>query len=194
MRDYGNGSEKLIYIYRDPRAVAVSAAHYFAIPKYRRIQRSLSIVPLGLGIYNKLIHRYSHSLDHVVRGMVMGTKEGFWLAEPWQEHVQSYIQRPEILSLSFELLKQEPLSVARQVAEFLSIERTDQELEESILAQSFDRKKRSLAAQGKARIAKHLRRGDSEAWREELPENQVVYLEKHMGEFMSSLGYTLVSQ
>lgn len=194
LRFYGNGNEKVIYIYRDPRAVAVSAFHYFSIrPQFRRLHALLSTIPLGLRIYFSLFHADAYRLETIVKGLVEGTSEGGWLQVPWHRHVEGYLEKEGILTLSYETLKADTLSTALEIVDFLGIRRSEEAVNEAIQAQSFERKKQKFQEEGNTHQAQFLRRGQSEAWREELPGHHIRYIEQHLGETMRKLGYRLGS-
>lgn len=189
---YGNGSEKIIYIYRDPRSVIVSASHYFKFsPKYPRLRYRLNYFPKGYGIYNKLLHTHAYKLGAMTRGLVEGTTQGLWLQEPWKKHVIGYQNKDNVLALSYEYLRTDPLSATRKISQFLSINRTDMELEEAIQAQSFAKKKIQFQSDGKKSKANFLRKGKTDSWRNELPAHNLKYIEKEIGDFMQELGYEL---
>jgi len=190
----GNGAEKVIYVYRDPRAVAVSASHYFLLPKYRKIYSLLEQMPKGSSFYHKFLHSTSHSLDRIVEGMIQGTNEGAWLGEPWLKHVKSYIHRSDTLVLSYEALSRDPMSAAKQIAAFLSVNRSEKELEEAIHKQSFERKKKTFESDSNIRKASFLRKGEPQAWRTELPRHHIRYIENNAGELMTNLGFQLISK
>lgn len=189
---YGNGTEKIIYIYRDPRSVVVSASHYFEIgPQYPWVHKVLSCFPKGLGVYNKALHSRSYIFDTLSKGLIEGTAEGAWMREPWEKHIMGYRDKENALLLSYESLKKDPFSCSRKISRFLSISRTDSELLSSIQTQSFNRKKSQFQADGLYADAKFLRKGETDSWRSELPLKNLRYIEKKIGRSMRELGYEL---
>ena len=191
---YGNGPEKMIYIYRDPRSVVVSAAHYFRFsPKYPRLKSLSECFSQRIDLYPKSLDSHSYKLGLMVRGLIEGTTEGAWLRVPWNKHVTDYLKQDGVLALSYEHLTTEPLLAARQITEFLSISRTDAELEEAIHAQSFANRKKKFLRNGKVGKSKFLRKGETDSWRDELPDHHVKYIEQAVGGFMQELGYGLTS-
>lgn len=191
---YGNGTEKIIYIYRDPRSVIVSAFHYFDLdPKYPQLHKFLSCVPKGLWMYQRYLHSPLHKMDTMTRILIEGGKF-VWFREPWKIHIGGYQNKDNVLMLSYEELKSATLSVAHKISQFLSISRTDKELEAAIDVQSFSKKKESFKAHGNKKQEKMLRTGETSAWKEELSINNLEYIEKQIGDFMLVLGYELSSE
>ncbi|NEQ49254.1 MAG: sulfotransferase domain-containing protein [Leptolyngbya sp. SIO3F4] len=189
---YGNGTEKIIYIYRDPRAVLVSASHYFSLqPRYPQIRSILTGLPLGLRLYYKYLHTHSYKLDVLMKGFVHGTEQGSWLQEPWSQHVKGYMTRNDILFISYESLKENSLQIANKISDFLSVERSTEELEHAIEVQSFDKKKKKFEDEGKQKKASFLREGSISAWKSELQLHHISYIEQNLAPIMHELGYTL---
>lgn len=187
---YGDGSEKIIYIYRDPRAIAVSASHYFTFrPRYPKMHTFLSLIPSGLRFYYLLLHRKSYAIDCSVKGLVQGVDYSSWLKVPWANHIKGYLGNESILTLSYEALLEDTLGLANSISRFLHLGRSSRELEIAIERQSFERRKRGFILEGNPDKARFLRRGDSTSWREELSEQHLSYLESNLKDSMRDLGY-----
>lgn len=187
---YGNGSERIIYVHRDPRAVVVSAAHYFRFrPARATVQKLLLGYPGVSAFYGRFFQSRKRSLDVALRGVVNGTDLWPWMGISWGEHVQGFPREQGVLHLAYEDLREDSPGEARRIAEFLGCERTDDELESAVEAQRFERKKQELKAAGKRRQARLLRRGDVDSWKKELSEGQLRYLEGHLSSLMKSFGY-----
>jgi hypothetical protein len=191
--DYGNGTEKIVYIYRDPRDVVVSASHYFTPrPSRERLHGLLGAVPAGLRLYYKLYDSFEDRVDLFTRGLLEGTREGAWLKHPWKAHVEGFLARSgEVLMMSYEDLRKDPLRCARELCRFLALERTDAALEAAIHAQSFEQKKKALLQQGREDKAAFLRRGESGKWHQTLRAENLALLENDLGDLMRQLGYRL---
>jgi len=190
---YGNGTEKIIYIYRDPRDIIVSASHYFSVsPRFRGIYYLLKPIPFGLWVYNKFFHTQSYKIDFFSKGLIEGIRKGAWLETPWKNHVEDFLNnRKQVLAIRFEDLKTDPKSKAKEICQFLSIERTDDYWELAIGHQRFEIKKQKYMRQGMNRKASFLRQGESGEWRRVFRKKNIDLIEGNIGEFMSSLGYPL---
>lgn len=191
LKVYGNGTERIIYVYRDPRAVAVSAKHYFVIPKYRTLHTILSKFPNGNGLYRRLLHKPAHCSDQIIEGLTQGTSLGSWLEEPWQQHVAGYLDRPGVLCIGYEALKNEPLETAQKISNFLGVQRSNEALQAALYEQSFARKKQQLQRSGAKGKAQLLRKGSAEAWKNELTDQQIRQIETNSRKLMKRLGYQL---
>lgn len=191
---HGNGTEKIIYIYRDPRSVTVSASHYFRLwPKDSRLQNPFKYLLERIAIYLKFPYAYSHRSDLFARALIEGTTRLPWLEESWDKHVMGYQNKSNVLNISYEYLRTDSLAATREIAQFLSIDRSDTELEEAVRAQSFSTKKKQFQIDGKGARAKFLRKGRTDSWRDELPASSLKYIEQKIGDFMRELGYELSS-
>lgn len=190
LKIYGNGTEKVIYIYRDPRDIVVSASQYFkAVPRYRLLHRLLSAAPLGIGLYYKQCYLYSYRLDVFTRGLIEGTAEGAWLKTPWKTHVEGFLADSRFLCLSYESLKHDSLAKASAICDFLSINRPEASLGTAIHTQSFRVKKRKFQEEEKASKAAFLHKGEVGGWREVLSKKHITFIESHIGAFLTDLGY-----
>lgn len=154
LKYYGNDREKIIYIVRDPRDVIVSAYHHFsrnkAIP-YRILFKIMSITSYTSRKYEELFNYWtknieSEKLKSFTRKLLEGgsKKDNYWLRTPWKEHVLGYLNSGMHI-VKYEDLKINPLDEARKICEYLSIDRTNEQLSEAIANQSID-KKRSLGS------------------------------------------------
>ncbi|MEM0966486.1 MAG: sulfotransferase domain-containing protein [Verrucomicrobiota bacterium] len=187
---YGNGSEKLIYILRDPRSVIVSASYYFDFgPKHQRLHNLLVRFPGGDHLSRKWLYPRKFKLDFMTRGLIEGIPNRGWLKTPWQDHVLGYQKKDDILVVQYETLLTDPLTVTRKMADFLSVERTDAALKRAVEKQSFAEKKKILQAERGPEEARFLRSGRVDDWRTELSVENLELVEGRIGDFMRSLGY-----
>jgi len=186
---YGNGSEKIIYVIRDPRDVVVSASHYFYIqPRFKQLRRIMSVTTLGLNIYNKLFHTRKYKLDTLTEAIINGTTKMPWLHVPWKEHVSGYLNS-DALIIKYEDLKEDALREVKRICEFLNIKRDDDSLTESIEIQSFESKKKKLLERNNIRNANFLRKGKSGEWKKELSNKNKELIHDEIGNVLEKLGY-----
>ena len=87
---YSNGTEKLIYVIRDPRDVIISGSHYFRFsPRNSRLYHLFAVLPFGLRVYSKwitkLVDTHNYKLKIMTSGLIHGTREGAWLQVPWKK-------------------------------------------------------------------------------------------------------------
>ncbi|MDJ0535701.1 MAG: sulfotransferase domain-containing protein [Xenococcaceae cyanobacterium MO_207.B15] len=188
---YANGSEKIIYIVRDPRDVVVSASYYFSLkkPRYKRIYNFMSLVPYGLSAYYKLFHTQKYKLDTLTRILLKGANQGqFWLRVPWKDHVMGYLKSSSLL-IRYEDLRAEPISEAKRICEYLNIERSEKKLMESIYNQSFEKKKKMFLDSSQLKNASFLRKGTSGEWNKMLSAENIKMINEELGDFLAELGY-----
>jgi hypothetical protein len=141
---YANGSEKIIYIIRDPRDIVVSGSQYFVLkPQYIVAPGLLASLPAGFVINNRVDYTNQYKLDTLTTGLLRGTRQGAWLHVPWKEHVYGYLNSGALI-IKYENLIKNPLHEAQRICEYLDIDRSDMELGQSIHIQSFKIKKKKL--------------------------------------------------
>jgi hypothetical protein len=186
---YANGSEKIIYVIRDPRDIIVSASHYFHLPPhYLRIYLLMSLFPSGSEMYYKLFNTQKYNLDILTRGLLKGIKDIVWLHVPWNEHVMGYL-KSDVLIIKYEDLKSDPLCEAKKICGYLNIERSEKKLLESISIQSFDNKKKKFLENNDLQKAKFLRKGKTGEWKEVLSDHNINMINEEIGDFLQQLGY-----
>ncbi|WP_269523374.1 sulfotransferase domain-containing protein [Coraliomargarita parva] len=188
----GNGQEKIIYIWRDPRDVVVSATHYFKPqlkPLDPRIFKLLRVFPGGKALYRKCFMRDQRLQKLMAEGLILGSSLNFWLQIPWHEHVRGYEGRRDVLHMSYESMLRDPLSCAREICRFLGLKRSDCELEEAVRMQSFDSRKSAFEQEGNTRQTTFLRNGRAGAWESELSEQNRHLIESKLSEPLRTLGY-----
>ncbi|HUO14446.1 MAG TPA: sulfotransferase domain-containing protein [Verrucomicrobiae bacterium] len=174
--------QKVIYIVRDPRDVAVSNYHW---------ELKRGSVRDGYPIE-----------DFVPRWM----EAQFWpRIGSWGDHVTSWLStrqgKPGFLMLRYEDLKKQPHESLRRVAEFLGIEPTNERLSRAIELSSADRMRQLESAQSNKWVQTRYTRQDkpfvrnatSGNWKIVLPEKTVADIETHWGHLMRDLGYDLAT-
>jgi hypothetical protein len=187
---YGNGTEKIVYIYRDPRAVATSACNYFDIaPKHRRLYFLLELLTREPCIYEKMFRHRDYAMDCIVSGLIHGTQHGYWMYIPWMKHIEEYLVSGTTMAVSYESLKHNPKSVMKQLCDFLCIHRDESRIDASISRQAFNSRKSKTDFSTKRREMRILRKGETDSWKYELPNRHILHIEKELGSYMAGLGY-----
>jgi hypothetical protein len=174
---------KLIYIVRDPRDIALS--YYDFQRKYMQIDDDYPL------------ERY---VDDFVTGKLISADWG-----TWSENVSSWIftrgKRETFLLLRYEdLMADTPRELAR-IAVFLGIAPDPQRIEQAIARSSADRMRELEKLEEDKWIATKNRRKDipfvrvakSGGWKASLPEACVRQIESAWGDLMTTLGYELVT-
>lgn len=170
--------QKVIYIVRDPRDVAVSNYHWEL--KLRSVKEGYPIE------------------EFVPRWMA----PEFWpRIGSWGDHVSSWLAtrrgRDGFLLLRYEDLKKDPQRELARVAEFLGIEATPERLRRAIELSSAENMRKIETKESGKWVATTLTRQDkpfvrnatSGGWKTVLPAKTVAYIETHWGQLMRELGY-----
>ena len=174
--------QKVIYIVRDPRDVAVSNYHW---------EMKLRSVPEG------------YPMEKFVPEWV---NRRFWpRIGSWADHVTSWLSTRDgsegFLLLRYEKLKENPQRELARVGAFLGLDPTPERLNQAVELSSAQNMRKLEDKQGAAWVATTLtrrdkpfvRNADSGGWRAVLPEESVAYIETQWGELMQGLGYELTT-
>jgi len=169
LRWYGNGTEKIIYVLRDPRDIVVSGSHYYGvqIPRHQLVYKAVKQIPAVLRIYDGLFHSQKYKLDLLTQQLIEGTPIRTWRALPWKAHVKGYLEN-DVLKIKYEDLKINPLAEVKKICSYLNIERSEDELIESIKNQSFGKKKKMFVDQNQLMQVDFLRSGSIGQWKKVL--------------------------
>ena len=134
---------KTIYIVRDPRDVVVSGMYYFDFLAYRRA----SVKKWKLGVFKKVILK-EISEEKKKKLMISAVLKGDrrlnkWLAPSWKSHLEGY-QNTSAYIIRYEDLQNNTIAVAKQVLQFLELEKSEAHIFKSIETQSFEKKQKKL--------------------------------------------------
>ncbi len=189
---YGNQTEKIIYVVRDPRDVIISAIHYFKIePQDEYLFKVVDLAPAIIKkIYRKYYLNERYKINYMVNAIVAGSDFSKWLNTPWNEHVSAYVNRNGLF-VKYEDLLSEPVKELYRILNYLGISRSSKEIGDAVEKQSFEYKKRKLLEEKKFDKAWHLRRGTTRQWVGLLTENQINEIKNNAGVLMNKLGYTI---
>jgi len=173
----------VIYIVRDPRAVALS--YYDFQRKYRQIEDGYPL---------------EQYVDDFVQGRLISIGWG-----TWGENVASWMytrgKRKEFLLLRYEDMMKDTMHELTRIADFLGIAPETQRLQQAIERSSADRMRELEKLEADQWVATKNRRKDipfvrvakAGGWRTSLPETCVRQIEAAWGDLMTTLGYELVT-
>jgi len=164
---------KIIYVVRDPRDIAVSGAHYFDFEKFKSFR-------------DKFIdEKFAAMAETVCHGSSYP-----WCNVSWSQHVSGYL--PELRGaflVRYEDLLNNGKEQLKRMTLFLDVERSDQEIEECLAAQSFDAVRRKAIEQGDLRKQNFLRSGGGHQYLDSLTAEQTKAIELSCARGMQALGY-----
>lgn len=163
----------LIYILRDPRDIAISAANYFQFDRFPGLSRSFRALPQGSKIFRHTLYPLLVPQDYRIARMTEALLHGSaavhnWVRVSWREHWRPY-EEAGVPIVRYEDLLIAPNEQCVRILRSLGLERTAAEIGRAIENQSFARKKERFRQEGETGRAKFLRVGKSEQWREKLP-------------------------
>ena len=179
--DYGNGTEKVIYIVRDPRDVAISASFFFKRLRGKRIFRLLGLSWL----HNKIT--LQAKLTEYCK-IVANGGDLPWMNISWADHVESYLDSGALI-IKYENLNSEPALECQRILNFLGIHRSERDIERAIYLQSFEKKKNELIKRKNYQKAVFLRTGKSEQWRDIFSEKQNKIIVSACADMMQKFEY-----
>lgn len=156
-----------VFLIRDPRDVAISAAHYKGM-----------------------------TVDQVMYGMVHGTLFGMppW-KEYTNAWIKLSLERSSITAVRYEDMVSWPELTLRDLLGALNLAARGELVKRAVAEQSITAKRAYVEANGDGMIGgrelnlKLLRRGTAGQWRGELSSAQNDYARKHWGILLGSLGY-----
>jgi len=180
----------LIYIVRDPRDVAISAAHHFQVnPLERRLGDNKMARALGARLARVVPHALKRRrlIDAVLGG---DSSLSAWLAVPWREHYRGFHQSGTPI-LRYEDLLDDPLKKCAEILAWVGVARPEARILSAISNQSFETRKGLAEARGSVSEYRYLRRGSQGYWRAELTERQRRRFIEEVGEELRELSYRL---
>jgi hypothetical protein len=185
-RDFG--PTDLIYVVRDVRDVALSAAHYFSFRRRTKLGRLTHFA-------RRVRERISGQADTEfrVRRMLQVLDEGDagvspWCARPWDEHVRGYLDAGAFV-IRYEDLLRSPEQEAGRLLRHLGIDRSMLQIRAAIGRQSFVAAKQRFLAAGDLDRAAFLRAGRAGAWRATLTAEHQASCWQRFGPVLERLGY-----
>lgn len=184
----------VIYVLRDPRDIAISAANYFQFDRFPKLAALFRSVRRGEKLYRHTLYpllvRQNYRLERMTDALLHGLPEFHnWRRVSWSEHLRPY-ERAEVPIVRYEDLLVAPEEESARVLRHLGIERSAEAIAAAVENQSFARKKEALRKSGETGRAKFLRVGESGQWREKLPAHLQARFADELGEELRRWGYS----
>jgi hypothetical protein len=192
--DLAAAGTKIIYVLRDPRDIAISAANYFQFDRlpgltgfFRRFRRGEKLYRHTL---YPLLVRQNYRLERMTEALLHGSAEVHnWCRVSWSEHRRPY-ERAGVPIVRYEDLLAAPEEEAAHLLRVLGIARSAEGIATAVRNQSFAQKKAALLGSGETGRAKFLRVGKSGQWRERLPRRLQVRFAEELGAELAACGYS----
>lgn len=181
-------SSKIIYVYRDGRDVLVSLYHY--MKKY-----DLQIKEIDFSTFLRMqnqfdcfpsVQCYQNQLNRV---------------EYWKFHVEEWLKKPNVISISYEMLDRDYQNTVSKLYEFIESKPTDSYFKEiSLSVDRFSSKSRLLKVSNllfKKITGKEISKSSAVlpyqgvvgSWRELFADEDMVYFNKIAGNLLQKLNY-----
>jgi hypothetical protein len=183
----------LLYILRDPRDIAVSAANYFRFDRFPNVAALFRSVARGEKLYRHTLYpllvRENYRLERMTEALLHGSAAVHnWVRVSWREHWQPYAAAG-VPIVRYEHLLAQPEQECARILRHLGLERTPDEIAAAVENQSFARKKETLLQSGETGRAKFLRVGKSGQWRDKLPAHLQERFARELGRELAEWGY-----
>lgn len=167
-----------LYVVRDPRAVAVSYAH--------QTGGDVDAIVRRLGDPDAAVAAGTTRLDEQLRQR-LGT---------WSQHVRSWLDHApfDVEAVRYEDLAAAPVETCVRALRFAGFGLVDEtRVVDALERAAFDRLRRAEGDTGFRErlpgVAQFFRRGEADAWREELPGELAERIRQDHGEVMARFGY-----
>jgi len=181
---------KAVYIVRDPRDVAISAAHHFRVRHFSLPGRNRLVSTLkrcGNRVAPQFLRR-----KRLIQAVLYGDSSiSYWLGTPWRDHYGSF-SRSNKLILKYEDLLDHPVQSCNKLLSYLGISKSNDSVTQAIDTQSFQNKRDRLKSHGMMSEYAFLRRGGYEYWRHELSRKENRLFIDELGPELAALSYPIV--
>ena len=184
----------LIYVLRDPRDIAISAANYFQFDRFPKVASLFRGLRRGEKLYRHTLYpllvSQNYRLERMTEALLQGSAEVHnWCRVSWNEHWRPY-EQAGVPIIRYEDLLATPEEQSERILRHLGIERSAVAIAAAVENQSFERKKEALLRGGETGRAKFLRVGKSGQWREKLPAHLQARLTEELGSELIRWGYS----
>lgn len=183
----------IVYVLRDPRDIALSAANYFEFDRYPKFAALFRSVPRGEKFYRHtfapLLASENYRLERMTEALLHGSPTVHnWVSVSWRDHWRPY-QEARVPIVRYEDLLATPEDESLRILRYLGIERTSEQITTAVRNQSFAEKKEALLRMGETGRAKFLRVGKSGQWRERLLVHLQARFAEEVGSELASWNY-----
>lgn len=177
--------DKIIYVVRDPRAVAVSAAHYFAEP----FVRSGGIVASILHKAHWNIIGKRKALKRATKAMLHGDASfNQHMALDWKTYHTAYASN-NVYTLRYEDALEDPYSICESILDLVNVSEDPDFIERAIAESGFDAMLKEFKSSNNKEGLFLLRNGVKDAWKKELPKDLQHEITKALESELKDLGY-----
>jgi hypothetical protein len=178
----------VIYVVRDARDVAISAAHYFPFEPpswFGKVTRCAGrLLPEARKETLENIR-----LCRMILALADGNREvSPWFANAWDEHIYAYVDSGACV-IRYEDLLATPERECRRVLAHFGVERSATQIQAAISAQSFQAAKHRFEQNGDQKRADFLREGRAGSWLEAFSPAQHQFCRERFGPMLARLGY-----
>jgi hypothetical protein len=185
---------RLIYVLRDPRDIAISAANYFQFDRFPILAALSRRVRRGEKLYRHTLYpllvSQNYRLERMTEALLDGSAEVHpWCRVSWQEHWRPY-EQAGVPVVRYEDLLAAPEEQSARILRHLGIERSAEAIAAAVKNQSFERKKEVLMRSGETGRAKFLRVGKSGQWRAQLPAHLQTRFAEELGVELAEWNYS----
>jgi hypothetical protein len=155
--------EKIIYVIRDPRDIAVSGAFFF---DQENSENALQAITPAF-------------FEKMVNALCFGGSYA-WCALPWVHHLVGYLNgKPEVCTVRYEDLLTDGESELQRILEFLGVKASLIKIRSAIKNHSFDRAKQSAISANQKSLDRLMRRGVHGEYTQYLSQSQIDQIESH---------------
>jgi hypothetical protein len=189
------GGQRIIYVIRDPRDVALSGAHYFYMERYAFLKNFFDVHRRWKRLYRASVNRLTTPMGYRIARMIQAVLHGDsdvhrWTCASWTAHHRPYVESG-CLVVKYEDLLDAPERECRKMLEYLRQSRSSSQIKESIDRQSFTKRKASFLADGEVQLANFMRTGKKEQWKQELSKEQQGLFASLLTKELRQFGYSL---
>jgi hypothetical protein len=178
--------QKIIYVIRDPRDIAISGANYFSFFNHivlEKLSRELMRAehPILLAINNRTGNK-SYRTNQMINKILNG--DGLinsYFNLPWGQQIKQFIH-PHVLNVRYEDVITDPYKQATKILSFIGVKKNEDEILTAIKKQSFKYKKAIAMELGDLINYKFLRKGKIMQWKTELSVDQQNLFKKHIND------------